>query len=106
MVTQVEIAKRVGLDVSSVNKILGGDPRPSFHKDTVARVVRIAKKLGYNFSRDTKHSLRRENAEFKAAMSDLYDGYRFAGGWNLKPETIATLRRHFPGAPETKREIG
>lgn len=45
--TQVEIAKRVGLDVSSVNKILNRVPGPTFRKDTIKRVLAAAKEVGY-----------------------------------------------------------
>ena len=54
MVTQVEIARIAGLDVSSVNKILNRVNGPVFKKETVARVFRIAKKLGYPTRRPNK----------------------------------------------------
>ena len=60
MVTQQEIARRAGLDVSSVNKILNKRVGPRFRKDTVARVLRIARELGFDFGR-LKHSHRRRH---------------------------------------------
>lgn len=51
MVTQVEIARRVGLDVSSVNKILNRRSGPVFRKETIRKVFKIAKELGYDFNR-------------------------------------------------------
>src|SRR6185295_20277173 len=51
MVTQVEIARRVGLDVSSVNKILNKRAGPVFRKETIRKVFRVAKDLGYDFGR-------------------------------------------------------
>src|SRR5438477_7086410 len=51
MITQVEIARRVGLDVSSVNKILNRRQGPVFRKDTIKRVFRVARDLGYDFGR-------------------------------------------------------
>jgi hypothetical protein len=60
MVTQTEIAHRAGIDTSSVNKILNRRAGPRFRKDTVARVFRIARELGFDFSR-LKHFHRREH---------------------------------------------
>jgi len=45
--TQVEIARRVGLDVSSVNKILNRRSGATFKPATVEKVFRMAKRLGY-----------------------------------------------------------
>jgi DNA-binding LacI/PurR family transcriptional regulator len=52
--TQVDIAREVGLDVSSVNKILNQKAGPKFKKATVKKVLSAAKRLGYNFSRASK----------------------------------------------------
>lgn len=60
MVTQVEIARRVGLDVSSVNKILNRRPGPVFQKETIKKVFRVAKELGYDFGK-LKHTHRRRS---------------------------------------------
>jgi len=49
--TQVEIARRVGLDVSTVNKILNRRQGPVFKRATVDKVFRVAKQLGYSFER-------------------------------------------------------
>jgi transcriptional regulator with XRE-family HTH domain len=51
MVTQGEIARRLGLDVSSVNKILNKRPGPVFRKETIRKVFKTAKELGYDFGR-------------------------------------------------------
>jgi hypothetical protein len=51
MVTQVEIARRVGLDVSSVNKILNRRKGPTFKKETIKQVFKVAKDLGFDFGR-------------------------------------------------------
>ena len=51
MITQVEIAHRVGLDVSSVNKILNRRSGPVFRKETIKKVFKIAKDMGYDFGR-------------------------------------------------------
>jgi transcriptional regulator with XRE-family HTH domain len=59
MVTQGEIARRLGLDVSSVNKILNKRPGPVFRKDTIKKVFKIARELGYDFGR-LKYTHRRK----------------------------------------------
>jgi len=51
MATQVEIARKLGLDVSSVNKILNRCKGPVFRRETVERVFRAARDLGYDFGR-------------------------------------------------------
>ena len=47
MVTQVQIAREVGLDVSSVNKILNRMPGPVFKDCTIKAVRRTARRLGW-----------------------------------------------------------
>ena len=49
--TQVEIARRVGLDVSSVNKILNRRPGPVFKQATIEKVFKVAKQVGYSLDR-------------------------------------------------------
>lgn len=56
-VTQSDIAERIGLDVSSVNKILNFVEGPVFKKETRALVLKVAKQLGYDFSRPTRPRL-------------------------------------------------
>src|SRR5213594_3978319 len=51
MVTQVAIAKRLSLDVSSVNKILNRRQGPVFRKETIKRVFKAAQDLGYDFNK-------------------------------------------------------
>jgi len=51
MVTQAEIARRLGLDVSSVNKILNKRPGALFRKDTIRKVFKLAKALGYDLGK-------------------------------------------------------
>ena len=45
MVTQQDIAKTVGLDVSSVNKILNRVPGPVFRRETIKAVFQIVHPL-------------------------------------------------------------
>lgn len=51
MVTQLEIARRTGLDVSSVNKILNKRSGPVFRKETIRRVFKVAREMGFDFGR-------------------------------------------------------
>ena len=81
---QADIARRVGLDVSSVNKILNRRPGPVFKKATVARVFRVAKQLGYSLERikrTHRRSHERRPADFPAKLA-LYgaDGSPFDRG--------------------------
>jgi len=59
MITQVEIAQQVGLDVSSVNKILNRRAGPVFKKETIRKVFKVARELGYDFNRIKFHHRRR-----------------------------------------------
>src|SRR5687767_8426651 len=59
MITQGEIARRLGLDVSSVNKILNKRAGPVFRKDTIKKVFKVARELGYDFGR-LKYTHRRQ----------------------------------------------
>ena len=82
--TQVEIARRVGLDVSSVNKILNRRRGPVFKPATVDKVFRVAKQLGYSLERlkrSHRRSHERRTANFPGKLT-LYgkDGSRFDQG--------------------------
>jgi DNA-binding LacI/PurR family transcriptional regulator len=78
MVTQLDIARRCGLDVSSCNKILNQVPGPVFRKETIALVNRVARELGYQ-RRENKHELRRQLVEVEAALADLWKVVTTAG---------------------------
>src|SRR3982751_185453 len=72
MVPQVEIAHRVGLDVSSVNKILNRRSGPVFRKETIRKVFKIAKDMGYDFGR-LKYAHRRRFARKELSLGvELY----------------------------------
>ncbi len=60
MVTQSEIARQLGLDVSSVNKILNRRSGPVFRTETVERVFEVAQRMGYNLDK-LKHHHKREH---------------------------------------------
>ena len=49
--TQRDIARRLGLDVSTVNKILRNAPGPAFSKDASHKVWEMAETLGYDLER-------------------------------------------------------
>ena len=51
MVTQVQIARHAGVDVSTVNKILNRRREPAYRKETIRRVFQIARRLGFDFGR-------------------------------------------------------
>ena len=78
MVTQVEIARHVGLDVSSVNKILNRRPGPVFRKKTIGRVFKVARQLGFNFGR-LKFRHRRRNERRNLALETGVSIYRNDG---------------------------
>jgi len=60
MVTQMQIARKAGLDVSSVNKILNRRKGPRFRKATIRKVFKVARQLGFDFGR-LKYSHRRDH---------------------------------------------
>lgn len=84
MVTQSEIARKVGIDVSSVNKILNKTPGPVFRKETIKKVHQVARQLGYNFGKLKHHHRRadpRKPVEVPLELSIyLADGRLFERG--------------------------
>lgn len=78
MVTQADIAKAVGLDISSVNKILNRREGPVFRKKTIREVFRVAKELGYEIKPNCKGQLQtrvdileKENKNLRAEVDRL-----------------------------------
>lgn len=55
--TQQDIAMALGLDVSSVNKILSRKRGPKFRARTVADVFAAAKRMDYDFGKPRKGEL-------------------------------------------------
>jgi DNA-binding LacI/PurR family transcriptional regulator len=90
MVTQVEIARLVGLDVSSVNKILNEVPGPVFRKETIARVLKVASERGYDFSRPTKTVIKQALAELVPATEPNHD---LAARLRVPAHRIAEIKR-------------
>jgi len=89
MVTQVEIARRVGLDVSSVNKILNRRPGPVFRKETIRKVFKAAREMGYDFSK-LKHQHRRRHP--RRALSLGAELYIYRKDGTLYDHGMATIR--------------
>jgi c-di-GMP-binding flagellar brake protein YcgR len=89
MVTQVEIAHRVGLDVSSVNKILNRRSGPVFRKETIKKVFKIAKDMGYDFGR-LKYAHRRRFARKDISLGCELYVYHKDG--SLYDQGVATVR--------------
>jgi DNA-binding LacI/PurR family transcriptional regulator len=97
MSTQSEIAERVGVDISTVNKILNRVEGPVFRQETIKQVFSMAKKLKYDFSRASKGELRR-------TLCDLFPkGSSTAGLVVLRGcsgEEVDRIRRMLYGEPE------
>jgi transcriptional regulator with XRE-family HTH domain len=66
-VTQLQIAREVGIDVSSVNKILNKSPGPVFKKETIRKVFRVARDLGFDFGK-LKFQHRRRHPRKRASI--------------------------------------
>jgi transcriptional regulator with XRE-family HTH domain len=89
MVTQVEIARRVGLDVSSVNKILNKRAGPVFRKETIRKVFKVAKDLGYDFGR-LKYAHRRRFPRKELSLGVELYVYKKDG--SIYDQGVATVR--------------
>lgn len=101
MVTQVEIARIVGLDVSSVNKIMNRVYGPSFRKETIALVFKTAKKLGYPASRPNKWFFVDVVAEiFTQDISDTF----LAAATGLTPDRVVDIRQMLKRVPHHKKK--
>jgi transcriptional regulator with XRE-family HTH domain len=89
MITQVEIARRVGLDVSSVNKILNKRQGPVFRKETIRKVFKIARDLGYDFGR-LKYAHRRRFPRKELSLG--VELYVYHKDGSLYDQGVATVR--------------
>jgi transcriptional regulator with XRE-family HTH domain len=89
MITQVEIARRIGIDVSSVNKILNRRPGPVFRKETIKKVFRVAREMGYDFSR-LKHQHRRRFPRREVAIGAELSIFQKDG--TIHDQGVATIR--------------
>lgn len=89
MITQVEIARRVGLDVSSVNKILNKRQGPVFRKETIRKVFKIARDMGYDFGR-LKYAHRRRFPRKELSLG--VEIYVYHKDGSLYDQGVATMR--------------
>ena len=89
MITQVEIARRIGIDVSSVNKILNRRQGPVFRKETIRKVFQIARQMGYDFGR-LKYQHRRRHPRREVSIGAEFYVYHRDG--SLYDQGMATIR--------------
>ncbi len=89
MVTQIELARRLGLDVSSVNKILNRRQGPVFRPETVKRVFKVARELGFDFNKLKFHHRRRHPRRQVAIATEIY---LYTRDGSLYDQGVATLR--------------
>ena len=89
MITQVELARTLGLDVSTVNKILNRRPGMRFRKETVRQVFQTAKSMGFDFNR-IKHPHRRRHPRQNSHVSSELRIYTPAG--TLLEQGAAVIR--------------
>ena len=89
MATQVEIAEKLGLDVSSVNKILNRCRGPVFRQETIEKVFRTAQEMGYDFGR-IKFRHRRKHSRRSVKMSAEISVYNVDG--TLHDQGLATIQ--------------
>jgi transcriptional regulator with XRE-family HTH domain len=97
MITQVEIARMLKLDVSTVNKILNRKPGTKFRPETVDKVHSIARKFGFDFGRlkfnHRRQSDRRESNLPVRLTLKLHDGTLFdEGGSRLRDLSVSGAR--------------
>jgi transcriptional regulator with XRE-family HTH domain len=81
--SQAKIAAKAGLDRTTVSKILNRHPGDRSSPETVRRVFRIARRLGYDFSK-IKHTERRRarrgTVRIPCSVAVEHDGRRFTSG--------------------------
>jgi hypothetical protein len=94
MVTQVELARTLGLDVSTVNKILNRRPGLRFRKETIRQVFQMAKSLGFDFNR-IKHPHRRRHPRAESHVPSQVLIYSTSG--DLLEQGAAIIRDLSPG---------
>lgn len=114
-VSQQVIADVLGLDRTTVNKVLNGHPSMITSKSTVENVIRVAREMGYDFGRLRKkykrkfeRKLVRAKAEMEVLLSE--NGQAYDRGWctinNLTPDgamisNVWAVKGGFPLQPFT-----
>jgi DNA-binding LacI/PurR family transcriptional regulator len=97
--TQVDIAAALGIDTSSVNKILNKVRGSVFRPETIKRVFAKAKELGYKQSGASKGQMRRTLEElFPSAQTNI----SLAVLRGLAPAEVARIKRMLYGEPDFK----
>jgi transcriptional regulator with XRE-family HTH domain len=87
-VTQSDIARQVGLDVSSVNKILNNRTDASFNPRTIQDVLRAAQELGYDLSR-AKHAHERRHVRKDVMVAVELSVYGGSGALHDRGTAVA-----------------
>jgi DNA-binding LacI/PurR family transcriptional regulator len=100
--TQSDIARLIGVDVSTVNKILNRKhdrkSGPKFRKSTIHSVYKAARTLGYDVSRAQKGRLEQQHAEMRLALKKLV--------WGIEkdPAVLGSLQASL-GADEIRKTL-
>ena len=87
MVTQVEIARTLGVDISTVNKILNRTPGYKFKKETIKRVHSMAKALGFNVAA-LKHKHHRMHSRSQTDVTSEFLVYSEDGAVKERGEAV------------------
>ncbi len=87
MVTQVEIARTLGVDISTVNKILNRTPGYKFRKETIKRVYSMAKALGFNVQ-SLKHKHHRMHSRAQTEFPSEFLIYSEDGAVRERGEAV------------------
>ncbi len=97
--TQVDIARELNIDVSTVNKILNHARGPVFTKETIRRVLRKAKELDYKPSSSSKGQMR-------STLETLFpldgDMARLAEQRGVTMSEVNRIRKMLYGDPDFK----
>lgn len=88
-VTQSQIARRLGLDNSTCNKILNGAVGMTFSEDTKRRVFEMADKLGYDYSRPHKGNL---STTLKALFPETVEDVVLAEARGISVEKVREIK--------------
>lgn len=92
-VTQKQIAAIVGVDVSTVNKILNKFEGAVFHRDTIKHVHQVARRLGFNFRRLSKGAYHRQLVETRTALAALRDEVAVIPGHQARRSLVVAYKR-------------
>ena len=94
-ITQKDIAEKLGLDRTTVNKILNGGQSEIIRKETIDKVMETAHKMGYDFSKLRRY-YKRDNAR-KPVNIDLDIVIRYLDGTVYDSGTAKALNMSYTG---------